>query len=245
MNIFRGKKLFIILAILILGINIPILKLNDDKTTKIVKSVNETIDISPKEDITKNKIKELQEYYKNNDIEGIITIDGIKNFSYPIVKTKNNDYYLNHNYYKKYDPYGAIYADYRVDLNTSSKILIYGHSSTKKNVPFNELESYYNKDYYKLHKYITIETNNAILKYEIFSVFIETSDFTYMNINFDDSNKWYAHLLKLKAKSMYETDANLTRDDDILILQTCSNNKNYRKYSKKYLLVVSRRVENE
>ena len=88
--------------------------------------------------------------------------------------------------YKKYDSYGAIYADYRSDLDNSKKILIYGHSSSKKEVPFNILENYENKDYYNKNKYITLETKTNTYRYEIFSVYIETSDFTYMNINFDN-----------------------------------------------------------
>ena len=63
-----------------------------------------------------------------------------------------------------------------------------------------------------------------------------------MNINFDTDDDWYSHLLKLQNKSIYLTNTDLTKEDEILILQTCSNHPNYQKYSKKYLLIVSRRV---
>ena len=52
-------------------------------------------------------------------------------------------------------------------------------------------------------------------------------------------------ILKLQKKSLYKTNVKLKSDDDILIMQTCSNNKNYKNYKNKYLLVISRRVENE
>lgn len=190
---------------------------------------------------SKNNIKELQEEYLNLDIKGILSIDGEK-FNYPVVLGIDNDYYLNHNYYKREDKMGAVYFDYRADLENSKKILIYGHSSTKQDAYFNILENYYDGNYYKKHKYITLETETNIYKYEIFSVYVETSDFTYMNMNFNSEDSWYSHLLKLQNKSLYQIDIDLTKEDDILILQTCSNNKDYESYSKKYLLVVSRRV---
>lgn len=193
--------------------------------------------------LSDNKVQELQEYYDNTDIKGIVTIEGLNDFSYPVAQTSNNEYYLNHNYYKEYDKYGAIYADYRVDLDNSKKILIFGHSSTKRDVPFNELENYEIQDYYNEHKYITLETKTNSYRYEIFSVYVETSDFTYMNMNFDSEENWYKHLLKLQNKSMYSKDIEIDADDEILILQTCSNNSKYQKYSKKYLLIVSRRVK--
>jgi len=200
---------------------------------------NELINYSEKE----NNISKLQSEYQNNDIKGIISIENEKNFTYAVAQSSNNEYYLNHNYKKEFDSLGAIYADYRINLDTSQKVLIFGHSSTKKDTPFNKLEKYYDEEYYNNHKYITLETESNTYKYEIFSVYVETSDFTYMNINFDDKKDWYLHILKLKSKSLYKTDIELTEEDDILILQTCSNNSKYQNYSKKYLLIVSRRVK--
>ena len=74
-------------------------------------------------------------------------------------------------------------------------------------------------------------------------MYVETSDFTYMNMNFDNDELWYRHILGLKNKSIYSTDVELSGDDEILILQTCSRSSDYKKYSKKYLLIVSRRVK--
>ena len=91
----------------------------------------------------------------------------------------------------------------------------------------------------------TADKDINIYTYEILSVYIETSDFTYMNMNFDNEEDYFMHITKLKDKSLYPTNVNLNGNDDILILQTCSNHKDYQKYSKKYLLVIARRVLNE
>ena len=109
-------------------------------------------------------------------------------------------------------------------------------------MPFKILEEFYDKAYYDEHKYMEITTSTTKKKYEVFSVHVETSDFTYMNINFASDEDYLEHLKKLKAKSMYDTGVEVTKDDEILILQTCSEHPDYRNYAKKYLLIILRRV---
>ena len=189
-----------------------------------------------------DKITYLQEKYQNEEIKAIISIDD-ENFSYPVAQTTNNDYYLTHDYAKKSDALGAIYADYRVNLEGGQKILIFGHSSTIRQTPFNNLEKYYDEEYFKHHQKLTLETKENTNHYEIFSVYVETSDFTYMNLNFSSSLKWYAHLKGLQEKSWWKTDIELTESDDILILQTCSNYKKYQNNKNKYLLIVAKKIK--
>ena len=187
---------------------------------------------------TINIIEKLQKDYNNKDIIALLNVSN--EIEEPIAQSIDNKYYLNHNLNKEDDKYGTTYMDYRIDLNNSRKILIFGHSSKYKDTTFNKLENYYNKDYYENNKYIKLTTNNDIRTYKIFSVYIETSDWTYMNLNFNNDEDWYNHLQKLKSKSLYETETNITKDDEILILQTCSNKEDYQKYKKKYLLIIAK-----
>lgn len=196
---------------------------------------------SNSDEVVLSKVEQLQQEYHNSDIKAILSIDN-SDFSEIVVQSLDNDYYLTHNYAKEQAPLGAIFADYRVQLESEKKVLIYGHSSTKGDAPFNYLEEYYDRDFYESHKYITLETKDNTYQYEIFSVYVETSDFTYMNLNFNDEEDWYKHISKLKSKSLYNTNVEINSDDEILILQTCSNNKDYSSYDKKYLLIISRRV---
>ena len=240
------KKLMVLFFcfIFIIGVYYIVTIFEEHASKKVVSNVNDIINIEDTETaLSINKVKELQNYYGNSDIKAILSIEGIDEFNYPVTQSTDNDYYLNHDYYKKYDAYGAIYADYRSDLNNSKKKLIFGHSSSKINVPFNYLENYEDKAFYEKHKYITLETETNSYRYEIFSVYVETTDFSYMNMNFDNKGSWYAHIVGMQKKSLYQTDVVLDMDDDILILQTCSKNSSYDDYSKKYLLIVSRRVK--
>lgn len=186
------------------------------------------------------EVTSIKNEYNNPDIMGSIRIPNTK-IDEIVVQGKDNDYYLNYNEKREKDVRGAIFLDYRVELD-SKKLLIYGHNSSDLDVPFKELENYYNKDYYTKHKYIELTTELGISTYEIFSVFIETEDWSYMNINFKDDDAWLEHILSLKNNSMYETGVSVSKGDEILILQTCSHHKDYKKYENKYFLVIGKKV---
>ena len=236
-NLNVGKKIipkiFIIITsfiFIILFNYIMFIKQQDPLMYKLV--IRENID-------TINIIEKLQKDYNNKDIIALLNVSN--EIEEPIAQSIDNKYYLNHNLNKEDDKYGTTYMDYRIDLNSSRKILIFGHSSKYKDTTFNKLEKYYNKDYYENNKYIKVTTNDDIRTYKIFSVYIETSDWTYMNLNFNNDEDWYNHLQKLKSKSLYDTETNITKDDEILILQTCSNKEDYQKYKKKYLLIIAKK----
>lgn len=182
-----------------------------------------------------------EENNKNPDIKGIIQIDGT-DINDLVVQGGDNSYYLNRDINKKHSKKGSIFLDYRTYLD-SKKILIYGHSSTSFIVSFNELEKYYDKDFFDSHKYISFITKDVRKNYEIFSVVIETEDWSYMNINFATLDDWHRHLKKWKNKSLYETGVDVLEDDNIIILQTCSHHKDYKEYKKKYLLVMAREIK--
>lgn len=189
-----------------------------------------------------DEVLKLREYYENDDIVGKLVIEGT-NINEPILKSNDNNYYLNHNAYGNYQAEGSIYEDYRTSIG-DKKILIFGHSSPGWDVPFNELEKYYDKSFYDNHKFISIYSEQGIDTYEIFSVYVETSDFTYMNLLISDDT-YNEYLKKYQSNSMYQTDVEVNAGDNILILQTCSNHPKYSNYKKKYLLVIGKKIKEE
>ncbi len=231
--------LFIIGIIIVLLI---ILHDNNYNKSKILKgSVNINYDLlSFKTDEYEKLINTLQKNYNNDEIVGLIIIPNT-NIYEVVVQGSDNEFYLDHDIYKKSNIKGAVFLDYRVEENSLKK-LIYSHNSSTLDVPFKELEQYYNYDYYMTHKYIYYISKSGIEKYEIFSTFIETSDWDYMKINFEDEDKWYKHIMQLKEKSMYETNVENTKKDNVLILQTCSHHADFTKYKNKYLIIVARGI---
>ncbi len=189
--------------------------------------------------VPENRILKLREEYANDNIVGELIIEGTS-IKEPVVKYTDNDYYLHHNAYNKYEINGAIFADYRTNV-VDKKVLVYGHSSIYDKIPFNDLEKYYSKSFYEKHKTIKMITENKTYIYQVFSVYVETSDFSYVNLNIDETT-YNSHLKKYKQKSLYDTGVDVHDNDEILLLQTCSNSSKYKNYNKKYLLVIGRKV---
>lgn len=174
------------------------------------------------------------------DMVGTIKIDGTK-IDEVVVQGKDNEYYLNHNEKKKKDIKGATFLDYRVNLDSKKK-LIYSHNSSTLDVPFQDLEKYYKKSFFEEHRYIKFRSEKGTKTYEVFSVFIETKDWSYMQVSFNTDEAWLEHLTYLKNKSFYDTGVEVKKEDNIIILQTCSHHKDYKKYKNKYLLVIGKEI---
>ncbi len=186
------------------------------------------------------KVKELQEENNNKDIVGYLTIPGT-NISEPVLQSDDNEFYLSHGINKNKNIVGSVYLDYRVKINEGKKNLIYSHNSSSLTVPFKELEKYYDEDFYKEHQFIFLEDTNSKQRYQIFSVFVETKDWSYMKVDFSNED-FLSHIKTLKEKSWYDTGVTIEESDEVLILQTCSHHKKYSKYKNKYLLVIAKKV---
>ena len=211
-----------------------------DKTYGIEKASIE-LDADPKDDT--NLIEDLRKIYNNNEIVGYLEIPNT-DFERVITQGKNNEKYLSYDAYGNKDIRGNPYLDYRLDINSSNKILIYGHNSKTIDAPFKYLDNYYDYEYFQNHKEITITTNEKKVTYEIFSVHIETKDWSYYSdIDFKSKEAWLNHLTKLKKKSMYDTGVEVNENDKILILQTCTTKPEYKNLKRKFLLIIAREVE--
>ena len=192
----------------------------------------------------KEIVKDLKEEYQNDEIVGYLRIPNTE-LKVPVTQANNNSKYLSKDAYGNKDEKGNPFLDYRVNINTSNKLLIFGHNAPRYNAPFKILENYYDKEFYNTHKYIELVTESNIFRYEIFAIYIETGDWSYMKLDYPNSDSRYKELVKYKSKSFYDTGVEITPTDNILILQTCSYKEEYSQYNKKYLLIVSRRVEKE
>lgn len=234
------KRIVIITSLILLFLLVWSLIVNKDDNSYLL-DVKITYNNNVNNPINyKEIIDNLRNEYQNDDIVGILSIDNT-DYKVPILQGDDNDYYLNHTPDGKKNFMGSIYLDYRVNIDSSRKLLIYGHNSSRIDMPFKILEEFYDKGYYDNHKTMSIITSNAEKKYEIFSVYVEPSDYSYMNLKLSDEE--YSNQIKMfKNKSLYDTGVEVTGNDEVLILQTCSTHKDYSNYDKKYLLIILRRV---
>lgn len=225
--------IFIIFIIIFILAAIFYIKKNKD-------NIKVNLDSYQTNEVYKYDIQSLKEEYKNNDIIGVLSIKNT-DFLVPIVQSEDNDYYLERNLYKKLDNAGSIFLDYRFSIEDSRKKIIYGHNNKNGDTPFTYLENYYDEEFYKEHKYIDIKTVDSTKTYEVFSVYVETSNWDYMKDKYNEQ-EWAEHLQNLKQNSIYSTNEDIKEDDKILILQTCSTLEKYKNYSDKYLLIISKEI---
>lgn len=240
------KRLFniLIIVLVIVIITTTILLISKKKEeketfTEVKESTIPYVEEEKEEISIEDEIKELKNSYNNNDIIGIISIKG-GDLNTPVVQTKDNQYYLKYSLTKKRSIIGAVFMDYRVNSN-SKQINIYGHNSTKYKPPFQKLEKYLEKSYYKDHNILELKVNNEKKVYEIFSIVIADKVGTeeHMNIKYKTDKEYYNHFKRLKNRSLYDTEVNIEESDNVLVLQTCI----YGKYKGKLLVIVAKKIK--
>lgn len=149
---------------------------------------------------------------------------------FPVVKTNNNDYYIKHNFEKKYNSAGWIFADYRNKLDgTDKNLIIYGHNRQDGSM-FSTLNNAFDKEWYtnKENLIITLYTPSQTQKYEIFSVYkTKTEEFDNIT-NFKNDLEFENFFNDTINKSIYDFNQTISPDDKVLTLYTCANNTNYR-----------------
>ncbi len=187
-------------------------------------------------------INDLKNKYNNSDVVALVEIPNV--LEEVIVQTDNNTYYLSYDLYKNQNIIGATFLDYRNDLNTSNKLLIYSHSDPEGTLPFVKLTNYNNEEFFNNNKYIYLTDSNKKRKYEVFSSYIETNDFDYVNLERFNDLTYGEHLNKLKNKSYVKSDIELDDNSKVLILQTCSFNE-YINAKDKFQLVMAKEIDNK
>ena len=180
-------------------------------------------DLEFKEKIAEYDFEKLKEI--NTDIVGFIEVDNT-NISYPVVKSSDNSYYLNHSYKKEKNNIGSIFLDYRNDLdNLSKNNIIYGHGRLDNTMfgSLNNLLDSSNLDS-KGSYYITLSTPKSIMTFKIFSVYTIPKEGYYIKTYFS-SNKYFKEFLEtIMKRSIYNFNTDVNTNDKILTLSTCKDN---------------------
>ena len=231
-----NKKIIIVLIIICFGgliysiYNIFIWKKDLDineaiKSKTIINIVNDD-----NEEVVEDNIISLSELKQNNpDTVAYLVVNGT-DINYVVVKSDNNEYYLNHNFSKKNNSAGWIFMDYRNKFDSSDKnTIIYGHNM-KNGSMFGTLKRVLNKDWQTNEDNLTIKllTLDGINLYQVFSTYkIEVEDF-YLKTNFLDDSDYQKFLNTLKKRSNYNYHVELDSNDKILTLSTCTGNGNKR-----------------
>ncbi len=181
--------------------------------------------------------KELLEI--NPETVGYIRIEGTK-IDYPVVKGKDNDYYLDHDFYGEESKSGTIMMDYRCEMNSernSSNMVLYGHNMGVGTF-FAGLGEYWRTLYdsydtpsisfYKEHPVIIFDTLYEQAKWKVFAVGLYNTEERYGEVfnytgkhDFASREDFNDYIINIMDRSDIFTDVDIEYGDEILTLSTC------------------------
>ena len=174
-----------------------------------------------------NPLPGLREQYGNYDIMGRLEIPNL-NIDAAIVRTNNNEYYLNYGLNHQWDGLGVPFFDYRnQDLNNNRQINIYGHNTQRQEfysqLPFTNLEAYVDEGIFNNYKDVYLSIDERQIKYEVVAIkILKDGSNEHMKVIFNNDADYLQHLSKMLSNSLYQSEnASFTASDRILVLQVC------------------------
>lgn len=199
--------------------------------------VENTEEEEEKEPEKSERIIKLEDLHsQNEDIVAWIEIPDT-NINYPVLHTDNNDFYLNHDYQKKYSARGSIFLDKDVDINLpSTNFLMYGHRN-KNGTMFEDLLKFKDEEFYKNHKTIKFITLAEDIEYEILAVFYSKIYYKsdknvfryYYFVNADTEEEYKEFVDNAKKASIYDTGVDASFGEQLITLSTCNYHTDDRK----------------
>ena len=160
---------------------------------------------------------------------GYLKVNGI-NIEYIVVQGQDNEYYLQHDFQKRDNKSGWIFADCRNRFDgTDKNMIIYGHNM-KNGQMFSNLKVILTEEWNEetQDKDIVFITKNSIKadRYKIFSAYEIKDENEYLKTSFEE-NEFEEYIEKMKRRSKYDYGIDIKYEDHIITLSTCSNsNKN-------------------
>lgn len=165
----------------------------------------------------------------NPDIYAWIKIPGT-NINYPVAKTDNNEYYLDHAYTGEDLVNGSIYADYRCSspLTSNYNTVLYGHNITTGSM-FNHVSKFFDEDVFR-NTLIYVYTFDGIYVFKPFSIHEAGFDSGFVDMGFSEE-EFVAFANDMQADSDIASDVVFTPNDRLLTLSTCTNGIASKRYA--------------
>lgn len=235
------KKIKIILIVIVIAISLFFLRReeNTDANQKLTQEINQKVENEiqeeTKEQTEKEVIDEKLIYQKkfteaqkvNEETVGWLKIPDTP-IDFPVAHTDNNDYYLNHNIYKKRDPVGAIYLDYENNVEEkNNNLILYGHSLARDNM-FSDLLNYKDKSYFEKHNKIYLYNNGELEEYTAVAGFVmnlaEMDKIFHFNeyIHSDDEMNSKDYMDEVLKRAVVSDPQEIKAEDKLITLSTCS-----------------------
>ena len=142
--------------------------------------------------------------------------------NYPVVRTDDNVFYVEHLHDGDYSANGAIFVDCRNTGDfTNKNTVIYGHNMNDGSM-FASLRNYRDASYYPKHPAIYICTPDKYFRMDIFAGVITPADSYVYAFNFDTDEQFLAYVEMLKSESTFRSEVEVAADDQVAVLSTCT-----------------------
>ena len=209
-------------------------KINERINTVIEASKNTTP--APSEETPAEPSDNLESPIKNKELESLLEINSDTvgwltvpntNIDYPVVKTTDNDYYLDHNYEKKYDYNGWVFMHYYNSThNLDKNTIIFAHNRFYSGIMFGTLNEVTKDTWYNNTKenLITFNTLYDNMQFEVFSIYKTNITADYLKTTFDSDLEWNNFIKMIRERSMFQNNVNVGTNDKIITLSTCLDN---------------------
>ncbi|MGG7078808.1 class B sortase [Clostridium sardiniense] len=143
------------------------------------------------------------------------------NINYPVVQGKDNDFYLKHDFYKKESSSGAIFIDYKNNIDRDENIVIYGHNMKNKSM-FQNLMKFKDEEFWNKNNEIILTIDGKEYEYEVFSVYVNDANNVEFKFDFKNDDVYFKYLEEIKEKSIFNRDIDITSNKKMITLSTCS-----------------------
>lgn len=143
------------------------------------------------------------------------------NINYPVVQGKDNDFYLNHDFNKKESSSGAIFIDYKNNIDKDKNIVIYGHNMKNKSM-FQNLMKFKDEEFWNNNNKIILTIDGKEYEYEIFSAYVNDANNVEFKFDFRNDDEYLKYLEEIKEKSIFNRDIDIISNERIVTLSTCS-----------------------
>ncbi len=159
----------------------------------------------------------------NSEVVGWITVEGT-NIDYPMVQADDNEKYLRMTLTGEWNNAGSIFVDYRVEQPfVSENTIIHGHNQ-RNNMMFHEIVNYADESYFNSHQRILIYTpDGSCSTYQVFAFYKSPKTSVTYDCSYAGTGEYQQYLNHIAENNWYNTGVQVTTDDRIITLSTCSN----------------------
>lgn len=143
----------------------------------------------------------------------------------PLVQGTDNDYYLTHTFNRTYNGAGTLFEDYRISNGIAANhVILYGHNM-KNGSMFAGLSKYLTPSFYQTqgNDVFYIYTQNKLIQYKIFSIYISEPISDTYNFNFTNVNALRDYANSMKKLSNYDTGVDISNTNQVVTLSTCTS----------------------